>query len=610
MSDITNYGYIWYRTDGRLLVDFTKEEKDAIFQIITNYSYPCYLSGSDLIKGLLPKNKAKLLAAIPAIQPISNEDGLGEESDEESDKGSDKGSDEESDKGSDKGSDDSFEEFMKEQKKHANKLIDGDSDVDSYGHDRPSYGYKKELGGQSAKEFPTKRSYIPNMTSYNVLIRRYTDLVKEHIFLLNAFIIERIYHTASSPISPTSPKSPTSPTSQTSPKSPKSPTSPTSPKSPSWAFDVDSPSPKRKPSPQQYVLDNFSLLIEFFNTHGVNAFGLMLEDIFKSQPGERIFFNPITMNIFGMKLTKTARHAEINFQITFSDKTKELFRQTIDFEKQPSEGKSILYRGALLENDSLLVEDTRRMQSISFNQSLISGCVTDDTACTLFYMEQTSTPWLEYQATTKTGTKTGAEKNDCIKYNIKKFLLGDSSAMDSLFFIPPIHPFLQVYCEGELFHPRTKVSDRYHRETYATKQKRIRGIFCSYDFVMNCDYLISDKSIRQLNALYQRFKSTCMIDRLYSNRVKQSIHEQQRASRESSAREAAGRALKRSRSESLSRPESSPRTARLRKMSSDTMQGAGRRRKKSRKVIKRVTRRVKHTKYKYNSSRRLIKNRR
>ena len=423
----------------------------------------------------------------------------------------------------------------------------------------------------------------------------------------------RFKYLSSSPISPTSPKSPTSPTSQTSPKSPKSPkspTSPTSPKSPSWAFDVDSPSPKRKPSPQQYVLDNFSLLIEFFNTHGVNAFGLMLEDIFKSQPGERIFFNPITMNIFGMKLTKTARHAEINFQITFSDKTKELFRQTIDFEKQPSEGKSILYRGALLENDSLLVKDTRRMQSISFNQSLISGCVTDDTACTLFYMEQTSTPWLEYQATTKTGTKTGAEKNDCIKYNIKKFLLGDSSAMDSLFFIPPIHPFLQVYCEGELFHPRTKVSDRYHRETYATKQQRIRGIFCSYDFVMNCDYLISDKSIRQLNALYQRFKSTCMIDRWYSNRVKQSIHEQQRASRESSAREAAGRALKRSRSESLSRPESSPRTARLRKMSSDTMQGAGRRRKKSRKVIKRVTRRVKHTKYKYNSSRRIIKNRR
>lgn len=60
MSDITNYGYIWYRTDGRLLVDFKKEEKDAIFQIITNYSYPCYLSGSDLIKGL-SEDKAKLL---------------------------------------------------------------------------------------------------------------------------------------------------------------------------------------------------------------------------------------------------------------------------------------------------------------------------------------------------------------------------------------------------------------------------------------------------------------------------------------------------------------------------------------------------------------------
>jgi hypothetical protein len=377
---------------------------------------------------------------------------------------------------------------------------------------------------------------------------------------------------------------------------------------------MDSPSPKRKPSPQQYVLDHAGSLIHLFDTHGVDTFRFMLEDILNYNPDKRIFFNPQQMNIFGRKLTKIARHSEINFQITFSDKTKELFRQIIHFEQQPSQGESILYRGAVLENDALLVDQTKRMQSVSFNQSLISGCVSDDTACTLFYMDKTSTPWLVYQATTTQGTKTGAEKNDCIKYNIKKFLLGDSSDADSLFFIPPIHPFLQIYCEGELFHPRTKVSTTYYPTTYAQKQKYIGGIFCPYDFVMNCDYLISEKSIRQLNALYQRFKSTCMIDRWYPNRLKQRRHEQTRALRESSSREAAAIGAKRSMEEIFSRSESSPRTARLKKMllgaPSDTMLGAGRRRRKSRKVIKRTTRRVKHTKYKYNSSRRNIKKRR
>lgn len=118
------------------------------------------------------------------------------------------------------------------------------------------------------------------------------------------------------------------------------------------------------------------------------------------------------MNIFGRKLTKMARNFEIDFQILFSDETKELFRQIIHFEQQPSQGESILYRGAVLENDALLVDKDkiRRMQSVSFNQSLISGCVSDDTACTLFYIDKTSTPMLVYQATTTSGTKTGAEK--------------------------------------------------------------------------------------------------------------------------------------------------------------------------------------------------------
>jgi hypothetical protein len=667
MSDITNYGYIWYRTDGRLLVDITKEEKDAIFQIISNYSYPCYLSGSVLITGLSRKDKEKLLEnELEFIRERMAEAGLAhivmmqiprllydlfnlqhsektklmfqfilqckKDDDDDVWEESEPEPDPESDPESDKGSEDSFEAFMKEQTKHAKLLTDGDAYDDS-----PKYGYSKELGGQSAKEFPIKRSDISDMQKYNALIRRYTDLVKEHIFLLNAFIIERIYGIASNPTlkvlpisqrsqrsqrsttSATSPTSPTSPQSATSPPwqiSPQSAPSPTSPISPWRKFAMDSPlSPERKASPQ-YVLDNAGLLIHLFDTYGIDTFRFMLEDIFNYNRDKRIFFNPQQMNIFGRKLTKMARNLEIDFQILFSDETKELFRQIIDFEQQPSRGESILYRGAVLENDALLVDQKKRMQSVSFNQSLISGCVSDDTACTLFYMDKTSTPWLVYQATTTQGTKTGVEKNDCIKYNITKFLLGDSSDADSLFFIPPIHPFLQIYCEGELFHPRTKVSTTSYRGTYAEKQKHIGGIFCPYEFVMNCDYLISEKRITELNRLYQRFKSTCMIERWYPNRVKQRKHEQTRALRELSSREAAAIGAKRSMEEIFS---SSPRLKkRLSGKSgesgasgkSDTMLGAGRRRRKSRKVIKRTTRRVKHTKYKYNSSRRHIKKRR
>lgn len=66
---------------------------------------------------------------------------------------------------------------------------------------------------------------------------------------------------------------------------------------------------------------------------------------------------------------------------------------------------------------------------------------------------------------------------------------------------------------------------------------------------MNCDYLISKKSIKDLNALYQRFKSTCMIAKWYPNRVKQRRYAKTLALRELSSREAAAIGAKRSREE-------------------------------------------------------------
>ena len=201
--------------------------------------------------------------------------------------------------------------------------------------------------------------------------------------------------------------------------------------------------------------------------------------------------------------------------------TKELFRQVLTFELKESSGYTILYRGSVLENDSLLRRssheadaeaDEEMLQSVSFNTSILSGCIHDDTACTLFYMEPTSTH-------ERVGELTNSSKNDKIIYLIKKFLKGDNSNEDSLFFIPPIHPLLQLKAQGELFHPRTKVN------LNDLKTKRVSGLNCENSFIRQCDYLQSDKSMEQLNALYQRFKATGIIEKWYTKREHQIQYE-------------------------------------------------------------------------------------
>ena len=49
------------------------------------------------------------------------------------------------------------------------------------------------------------------------------------------------------------------------------------------------------------------------------------------------------------------------------------------------------------------------------------------------------------------------------------------------------------------------------------KDKWVSGLNCENSFIRRCDYLQSDKSMEQLNALYQRFKATGIIGKLYTN---------------------------------------------------------------------------------------------
>ena len=209
----------------------------------------------------------------------------------------------------------------------------------------------------------------------------------------------------------------------------------------------------------------------------------------------------------------------MSFLLNLTPQTKELFRQVLRFELQESSGYTTLYRGSVLENDSLIRrspdDGVEMLQSASFNSSILSGCINDDTACTLFYMEPTSTHERLVELT-------NSGKNDKIRYSIKKFLKGDNSSEDSLFFIPPIHPLLQLNAIGELFHPRTKVN------LGDIEKKKVCGLNCTSAFIRECDYLHSDKSMDELEALYQRFKATGIIDRWHTEPEHQRQYEHSR----------------------------------------------------------------------------------
>ena len=75
MSDITNYAYVWYARDPSQQI--TQEDLDKIYEIILNYSYPCYLSGSAVIRQLTAEEKIKLLQdELSFIEEIMEKFGL------------------------------------------------------------------------------------------------------------------------------------------------------------------------------------------------------------------------------------------------------------------------------------------------------------------------------------------------------------------------------------------------------------------------------------------------------------------------------------------------------------------------------------------------------
>jgi len=127
------------------------------------------------------------------------------------------------------------------------------------------------------------------------------------------------------------------------------------------------------------------------------------------------------------------------------------------------------------------------------------------------------------------------------------------------------------------------------------------GIVCSYDFIKDCNYLISNKSTQELNALYQRYKSTRLIGTWSSDAGTQSKQEQTLVTRPITAQQASARGaqLQAVKSSISNRPRSNLYASLgilpplYKRSITKTLTGAGRRTRKIRKTIKKLRRRGK-----------------
>jgi hypothetical protein len=398
MTDILNYAYVWFKTDPDQ--QFTQDEELKIYEIILNYSYPCYL-GSSLISSMSPTDKTELLEhELLFIRKKFQEVGL------------------------------------------ANVTI---IQIPRVLYDLFNiYYYLKDFSYYQIERYGPGRGF------YGKKLNR-IQVVKEKAELLNFNF------------------------------------SCTQKSNPNW---------NRFNSYDWYVNYTKDLFNSVFkNIMTLNTF--IIDNIDNIQSDLTILLQSDLTNIrlayhriFDQIITIINEKPTIILSPTYniSDEKKIVLRQVLDFEMQPSTGETILYRGAYFTLDSLWGKTSKTtLHSLSLNNSMLSGFIHDFTACTLNYI----TPGHDIYKRSQSDST-----NKKIKYIIKKFHYNDSSAEFSLLFIPPIHPFMQLYCQGELWHPRTKFGIEIDSSNIS-----FSGILCE---LKNIDYLQTNISHQELARLYNK----------------------------------------------------------------------------------------------------------
>ena len=185
-----------------------------------------------------------------------------------------------------------------------------------------------------------------------------------------------------------------------------------------------------------------------------------------------------------------------NIEHKFNQNQTIILKQVLEFENQYNSGMIILYRGADVSKDNITIYlpdgTLYTYVSLSLNMSMLSECIGDYDSCTLNYVTPRDFNPINYRT-----------YNKKIKYNIKKHFHNDLSDESEMFFIPPIHPFIQMYCSGEINHPRTKMGKNL---VYGPRPLLKGIIMCPKEFYIENDYLKSNKTIEELQKLYLQFK--------------------------------------------------------------------------------------------------------
>jgi len=175
------------------------------------------------------------------------------------------------------------------------------------------------------------------------------------------------------------------------------------------------------------------------------------------------------------------------FKIFVTNLNIKLLKNTLIQETIGEKDNIVLYRGARDTKESGIDENVpNRGYSISYNSSLLNGVLSDITACTYKFMTDVT-----IIGNTNEDIKTNKLYKH--KYVLNKFFYGDNSKNDNLFFVPPLHPYLQMMSSGELWHPRSKIyngSNIQEISTFAGLYDESKGVV-GVNFDKFPDYLTS-----------------------------------------------------------------------------------------------------------------------
>jgi hypothetical protein len=163
---------------------------------------------------------------------------------------------------------------------------------------------------------------------------------------------------------------------------------------------------------------------------------------------------------------------------------------------------SIMYRGLSTDEDSIVDrfsnESNPQSYSLSFNSSILNGHWSDTSACTYYYMiNEPDTFKYRYLYERKIN-----------KHN-RRIKFSDDLATEQLFFIPPLHPHIQLSSNGEFWHIRTLVG----KDSSIININSFASIF---NFEENLEYfpifLRSSLDTYDLSSFYKNFISTNKVD--------------------------------------------------------------------------------------------------